>query len=68
MQRQYHSSISDKTDESIRRNQTQLEANHNCITESLQVVLVKAGIDDKEKYGRDLGGSSKSVFDSGVFW
>ena len=58
--------ISDKTDESIRKDQTQ--ADHNCIMKSLQIVLVMTGIDDKEKYGRDLGGSSESVFDSGVFW
>jgi hypothetical protein len=28
----------------------------------------QADIDDKEKYGRNLGGSSESVFDGGVFW
>jgi hypothetical protein len=34
----------------------------------LVALLVEAGINNKEKYGRDLRGSREHVFDGGVFW
>lgn len=61
----YHSTKGDETDQGIWGQQTQ--ADYQCLSQSLEFILVDAGIYYVKENGWDLSGSRESVFDSGVF-
>lgn len=60
-----HGAKGDQADQSVRREQT--EADDQGISESLEVILVQAGIDDEQEYGGDLCGTCERILDGGVF-
>jgi hypothetical protein len=60
----YHCAIGDQTDKCVRRKQTQ--ANHQRVLQSLQIILVHAGVHDIQEDGRDLSTSCQCVFNGRV--
>ena len=62
----YHSAKGDQTDQRIRWEQAQAE--HEGLTECLELVSVQARIDHVEEDGRRLRWARERVLDGAVFW
>jgi hypothetical protein len=59
-----HGSVSDQSNESVRGKEG--EGDDDGFLESLEVVVIETGIDYEEEDGRDLSGTTESVFDRRV--
>jgi hypothetical protein len=57
----YHGAESDQSNKSMGRQQAQ--ADDDAVLQRLEVVLVHAGVDDKDEDGRDLSRSGQRVLD-----
>ena len=61
----YHGAECDEANEGVWGDKAQ--ANNQCVAKSLQILLLQASVDDKQKDGGHRCRAGKRVFDGGVF-